>query len=150
MRISRFQGDPAVKITANGAEMVFKGGQPVLDQGLHNAVLISLFTKPGYWGNSILPESQQIGSEYEQQRTIIDIQTIDDINRLAEDALSWMTETGLASEIEVETTIPAGQVMTNIRIKPPGEDIQNFIFTANGQNWISQATNPASEQLNGI
>jgi len=143
MRISRFQGDPAVKITPDGADMVFRGGQPEMDQGLENAVLISLFTKPDYWGNSIFEESQQIGSEYQQPRTVIDIETIDDINRSAEDALEWMTDTGLASSVDVETINPTGQSTTRIKIAPPGEDLQEFIFTENGQTWISQAANPA-------
>jgi phage gp46-like protein len=143
VRISRFQGDPAVKITANGADMVFMGGQPVMDQGLENAVLISLFTLPGFWGNSILPVAQQIGSEYQQPRTVIDIETIDDINRSAEDALEWMLDTGIASSVDVETVNPTGQITTRIKIAPPGENLQEFIFTQNGQNWISQAVNPA-------
>lgn len=145
--ISRFQGDPAIKVTESGAEMTFRGGQPVMDQGLHNAVLISLFTKPGFWGNSIFAEAEQIGSEYQQPRTVIDIETIDDINRSAEDALEWMTDTGIASSVDVETANPTGQITTRIKIAPPGEDLQKFLFTQNGQNWISQAVNPAHGRI---
>ena len=147
MTISRFQGDPAVKITPDGADMVFKGGQPILDQGLENAVLISLFTLPGFWGNSVFTEAEQIGSEYQVPRTVVDIETIDDINRSAEDALEWMTDTGIASSVDVETVNPTGQITTRIKIAPPGEDLQEFLFTQNGQNWISQAVNPAHGRI---
>ena len=51
MIYNRFQGDVAVSITEDGAKMKFINGQPVMDQGLENAVLISLFTKKGYFEN---------------------------------------------------------------------------------------------------
>ena len=40
----RFQGDPRLVLTEEGSEIIWKGGQPVLDQGVENVVLIDLFT----------------------------------------------------------------------------------------------------------
>jgi phage gp46-like protein len=147
MRISRFQGDPALNVTENGADMVFRGGQPVMDAGLHNAVIISLFTKPGWWGNVLIDTGEKIGSDFQRVRTVIDIQTVNEIRKSALDALAWMTGAGLASKISVDTSVPAGQIVTAIKIEPPGNDAEEFLFTANGQTWINQAFNPASERF---
>lgn len=123
--------------------MVFKGGQPVMDNGLENAVQISLFTKPGWWGNVLAEPEQEIGSDFEQSRIIIDIETLNNVREDAEDALRWLTDTGLAESVDVETSIPAGQINTQISIAPPGQSSEEFLFTQNGLNWIGQALNPA-------
>ena len=146
---NRFAGDPAVQITDNGASMTFKGGQPVMDQGIENAVLISLFTKPGYWGNALETEdSKKIGSNFEQIRTVVDLDTITEITQDAEDALSALQESGLIEDIDVTITNPyTDQIYANIKIYPPGEDLYNFIFTNNGASWIGQKYYPANERL---
>jgi hypothetical protein len=40
----RTQGDPKITMENDGADLVFRGGQPVMDSGLENAILISLFS----------------------------------------------------------------------------------------------------------
>src|SRR4030042_6353573 len=93
MIYNRFQGDPAVKITPDGAKMKFIGGQPVMDQGLHNTVQISLFTKKGWWGNILFTQdSKKIGSDFEIQlnQPIVELKTINDDINAANKALEWM------------------------------------------------------------
>lgn len=146
---NRFQGDPAVDITPDGACMTFRGGQPVMDGGFHNAVLISLFTKPGWWGNSLeTEESKKIGSNYERNRVIQDIQTINDIVDDAKQALKWMIDKNIAEKIEIEAVnTKLNNLDIKILIKPLGSTIQEFLLTENGLSWINQALNPASERL---
>ncbi len=145
---NRYQGDPAIELTPSGASMTFKGGQPVMDQGIENAVIISLFTKPGWWGNTLITdENKKIGSTFEQIRTIIDVQTINDITDAATQALAWMKNSNLANKTEVTVTNPIGdQIKTAILIMPPGQDARKLLFLKNGLNWISQAQNPAHER----
>ena len=148
---NRFQGDPAVKITENGARMKFIGGQPVMDQGLENAVQISLFTKKGWWGNFLLGENEKIGSNFESIRVVVDIQTINDYRDDAVLALKWMTDVGLASKIDVTVTNPyINQIWTKIIITPPGQDAMELLFIKNGLNWILQAQNPAHERMTDV
>lgn len=147
--MSRFQGDPAVEITEKGARMKFTGGQPVMDQGLHNYVLISLFTRPGWWGNVFTTdENKKIGSNFSIPRTIVDVKTVNDYRDLAQLALRPMKSTGLASNIDVEITNPKiDSINIAIKIYPPGQDALKLLFTKNGMSWIEQALNPASERL---
>jgi len=149
---NRFTGDPAVKITEHGARMKFVGGQPVMDQGIENAVQISLFTKKGWWGNFLLKENEKIGiTDFNTIRVVVDIQTINDYRDDAEKALKWMTETGLASKIDVVVTNPyTNQIWTKILITPPGQDVMELLFIKNGLNWILQAQNPAHERMRDV
>lgn len=149
MIFNRFQGDPAIKITEQGATMKFISGQPIMDQGLENYVIISLFTKKGWWGNVLFKdENQKIGSDFERERTIVDIQTINDVNDDADVALQPMKNTNLSSKNEITVTNPyTDQIWTDIKIYPPGRDVQELLFFKNGVNWISQAKYPAHERF---
>jgi phage gp46-like protein len=152
MSFDRFQGDPAIKLTPSGATMEFKGGQPVMDQGLENAVIISLFTKKGYWGNVLVSdENKKIGSDFEQVRTIIDIQTINDYTDSINVALKWMKDSGLVSKIDVNVTNPSqDQIKAEIILYPPRQTEIELLFIKNGLNWIQQAQNPAYERFSDV
>jgi phage gp46-like protein len=152
MIYNRYQGDPAVKITPDGAKMKFVGGQPIMDQGFENAAQISLYTKKGWWGNALLVnDNQKIGSDFTKIRTVVDVQTINDYRRNAELALKWMLDTGLADSITVTVTNPyTNQIWNTIIITPPGKDAQTLLFIKNGLNWIYQAEFPVSEKMKDI
>jgi hypothetical protein len=45
---SIYQGDPLLSTSGDGLTITFTGGQPKLDNGLTNAVLLSLFHKPWF------------------------------------------------------------------------------------------------------
>ena len=60
-----YQGDPRLFLDSDGSFLKFTGGQPVMDRGLENIVLISLFTRPGWPGNVLFQdENQKIGSDF--------------------------------------------------------------------------------------
>jgi phage gp46-like protein len=154
MIYNRFQGDIAVKITEDGAKMKFINGQPVMDQGLENAVLISLFTKKGYWGNSLITEeSKKIGSDVEitALEPIVSIQSVNNMTDVIDKALSWMTDTKLSQDNDIIVTNPSSNnLRATIKITPPGRDSQTLLFLKNGLNWIGQAQNPANERMKSI
>lgn len=147
-KYDRFQGDPAVFIDEDGAYMVFKGGQPVMDQGIENAVKISLFTKPGWWGNALETEdSKKIGSDYEL--VALEAITIDSPSRIEEAinrALKWMIKTKLAKFDVTVINTNDHRLDTKIIVEIPGKDIQEFIITKNGLLWKAQAQYPANER----
>lgn len=149
---NRFQGDIKVKITADGAKMKFIDGEPVRDRGLENAASISLFTRQGFWGNSLIREvNKKVGSNFEQQRTIIEVETLNDIRNDANNALKWMIETKLASKIDLTITNPnLNYINTYVKIYPPGKDINELLFFTNGINWQNQAEDPAYLKMEDV
>ena len=140
-----FQGDPAIKITKNGATLVFIGGQPIMDAGVENQALIALFTEKGWPGNHLLSPESQIGSDFAKlARGSITLSKLALIEQTAVAALQadiFGTVTAVASNPE------SWQVEVRILIEPPGREQTEILLVSNGQNWISQAINPASERL---
>ena len=61
-----YEGDPKLYLTENGADMRYEAGQPVMEKGLENQALISLFTREGWCGNVFLPPENKVGSGYEK------------------------------------------------------------------------------------
>lgn len=150
--MSRFQGDPAIRITPNGASMTFKGGQPVTDGGLENYVIISLGTLPGWWGNYLTNDpNKKIGSNFSRPRVHVDVKTVNDITDDAKLALKAMTDSRIASKIDIAVTNPrTDEIQTAITIYPPGQDVRKLLFTRNGLNWIAQALDPAHGRLPNV
>jgi len=148
---NRYQGDPAITITQDGAKMYFIGGQPVMDQGLQNPVLISLFTKPGWWGNKFFTEdSKKIGSDYEDtcNEPIVALSSINNITDATDKALKWLKDIKLAKDINISVTNPrTNQISVAILITPPSDDISKLLFLKNGMSWVMQALDPAYKKF---
>ena len=64
MTYDRYSGDPKLYLTLAGWEIDYRGGQPVMETGLENFIIMSLFTRPGWCGNALLPPASQIGSDF--------------------------------------------------------------------------------------
>ena len=145
-----YQGDPALFMNENGSEMIFTGGQPIMDPGLENAVKISLFTRQGWAGNVLFgSENEKIGSDFEEEnQTPITLQSLADREDAAQKALAWMVSSGLVSSITIEITNPGGMLLNYlISIFPPGRDVFELLLQRNGLNWVEQAKNPAHGRL---
>lgn len=141
-----FEGDPRLILTVNGSTLKFVGGQPVMDRGLENLVLISLFTTPGWAGNTLFRDvNQKIGSNFEiAANQPITLQSLNDIRDAAEKALN----DPVFGKVTVAVGNPNGyRVDVNIIIEPPGEDIQKLLVSKNGINWQSQIIDPAHRRL---
>lgn len=145
MAFDIFQGDPRLFLDEDGSYLVFKGGQPVMDQGLENLALISLFTRQGWSGNTLFQDpAQQIGSDFEvAAEQPITLQTINDVTDAAEKALT----SEAFGDVTINVTNPNGY-RTDVRvlIEPPGQDVGELLVSRNGLNWVAQKFFPAHER----
>lgn len=136
--MSIFQGDVKIYMTKNGADMQFIGGQPTMDQGFENLALISLFTLPGFWGNSLIDDvKQHIGSDFENDaKGPINLKKLEAITQSAEQALN----DNALGEKEITVNNPENNRL-NIYglIYPPGQDVQELKVNRFFQNWQNQA-----------
>ena len=150
MVIERFQGDPRVVIDEDGAELEFQAGQPVMDRGIENAVLLSLFTASDWIGNTLAEKpAQKFGGKFLKSiKQPITASALADIRSAVLSDLKWMIDTGLAAEIDAQVTNPES---TNLKVllvvKPPKSELEVFLLTNNGLLWVSQTIDPANERL---
>ena len=141
-----FQGDPKIDLTVEGSRLIFVGGQPVMDQGLENQALISLFTSKGWCGNSLFADvDQQIGSDFEKIASQpITRSMLIDLEKAAKKALEYPA----FGKVDVIVRNPAStRLEVEITIAPPGKDIKTLLLSRNGLNWQLQATNPAYKRI---
>ncbi|MCK5127586.1 MAG: hypothetical protein KAR42_15120 [candidate division Zixibacteria bacterium] len=130
----------------NGANLVYRGGQPLMDRGLENVVLILLFTKKGWAGNALFKNpDQKIESDFvAAHEQPITLSALNEIRDAAEKALNRP----VFGTVTVITTNPRSNVISSIiTIEPPGRDIQTLIVSRNGLNWISQIIDPAYRKI---
>lgn len=148
--MDNFQGEPKIFVDKNGAFTKYKGGQPIMDAGLENTVLISLGTKPGWVGNTLFDDpTVHIGSDHQDEtEKPITISSLNSIRQEAERSLAWMISEGMASDVEADVYNPNGQIINEtIKVFPPGKDVQALRFEKNGINWINQITSPAHKKV---
>ncbi len=146
MNKNRFEGDPKIIVGPDGWEIQYKGGQPVMDQGLENVVTIQILTKENWIGNIFLNEKQKIGSNVRELSSgAITISKLNDIRQAAEKALDNIDAFG---SVTPEVTNPVSNyIKLDTIIFPPGRDIEKITLQRNGQNWINQASNPAYRRI---
>jgi len=121
MIIDRFSGDPRLTLTPAGADLDFRGGQPIMDAGLENQILISLFTGEGWCGNVFLPPESRIGSDFEATaRGTLTLAALADIANAAERALASdyfpdlkvEVRNTVANHLDITITLGPGKVLT--------------------------------------
>lgn len=145
-----FSGDPYIKIGDNGATIVVKGGQPVMDEGLENIVNISLFTLSGWFGNIFAKsKSEEIGSDFVNVAgASITRTSLIDMQNEAEDALQILINENAAASVEVVVSNPnAKNIQIEERIQRPSGEIETLLQTRYGQNWVAQSENPAHRKI---
>ena len=115
-----------------------------MDKGLENFVLISLFTKQGWFGNSIVRERFHIGSDFQTAlEAPITIESFNNIRIAAEKALDHSS----IGKITVDVSNPISfRLDVRIRVEPPGQSEENFLLTKDGLNWFFQKIDPANEK----
>ena len=141
-----FSGDPRLVLGANGSSLVFKGGQPVMDQGLENLSLISLFTERGWFANIFFQNlDQQIGSDFmDATEGPITITTLNNVRQAADKSL----ENPAYGNRQIEVLNPnANNLSVEITNQPPGQDVNKLLLARHGLNWLNQAKNPASGRV---
>lgn len=150
MVIERFQGDPRIVIDENGADLDFQAGQPVMDRGIENSVLLSLFTAGDWVGNTLVDKpTQKFGGKFlKSVDQPITASALTDIRNAVLSDLNWMLETGLAAELDVSVSNPQStRLKVLVVVKPPKSDLEVFLLTNNGLLWTSQTVDPANERL---
>jgi hypothetical protein len=136
------QGDPKLILTEQGSKLKFTGGQPLMDQGLENLALISLFSMPGWAGNVLFPDAnQKLNSDFlTVARQPVTISMLNDLREAAERALV----NPAFGEVTVVVTNPNSyRLNVEITIEPPGQDIKILTLTKYGNNWLAQSSDPA-------
>lgn len=148
--MSAFQGDPRITIGKDGANLVFREGQPVLDRGLENAAILSLFTSENWVGNALTDVAdEKIGSDFEESmKSPLNLTGLNARKQAAESALKWMKSKGLARDIDVTVSNPSGSiVIVRIVITPPQGENVNLTLENFGPNWKFQREDPAHRRL---
>lgn len=131
-----FDGDPLITIGADGAEMEFKGGQPVMDQGFDNHVNFSLLSHANHWSGDLetLEERKYKGLFLEASRKPVTRQSLIDTDRAAE----LDVEGDEFGNILAETTNPTSDSLRlEMTLTPPTGDLQKLLLERTGQNWVS-------------
>jgi len=117
-----------------------------MDQGVENSALIDLFTKKGWFGNSLEQEiEKQIGSEFmETASRPVTATNLLDTARAVEEALS----ADIYGTVTATVTNPNSYIVRiKIIIEPPANESTGLLLTKNGLNWLFQKFNPASERV---
>lgn len=143
MTIDRYSGDPRIILTPAGANLDYEGGNPVMDQGVENMAILSLFTNSSWIGNLLLPVDNQIGSSFEAsvQGQALTLKGLALIQSLATVALTLPAFPALT----VAVTNPASdRIKINATIGP---GLAPLSFLKAGQNWQAQALSSASSRL---
>lgn len=148
--MSVFQGDPAIQITSDGANLKFIDGQPIMDKGFENAVVISLFTKQNWPGNVLFDVAdEKVGSDFQESMMLpINIDGLNKRRQAAERALAWLKNSGKAKDITVTVTNPNSNIIiVNVLISPPEGDNVDLTLENFGANWIFQRNDPAHRRF---
>lgn len=102
-----YEGDPKLYETGAGPFLSIDGGQPEMNEGLENAVYLSIFTEAGYWGNAIADTPEKFTSKFgEVYRRTLNNQTRLDAEKYADAALAWIVSSGIAKSVTVSASIP--------------------------------------------
>lgn len=136
----RTQGDVKIFMLPGGMEIIYSGGQPLMDSGLENIVLIYLFTEPGWPMNKILPLSEQIGSDFLLEcRKPINITQIRKIEISAEAALAPIQDNGIGEISDLSVKMVSGvKIFLEFTISPPGATPEQIQLSGYGNNWAIQ------------
>jgi phage gp46-like protein len=150
MAYDRTQGDPKIKIDSDGADLMFKGGQPIMDSGLENAVLISLFSGSEWFGNAFASPSSRIESRfYPLTLKAITASRLAELERAVKADLKGLVAQGVMADPSVRASNPTGdRLQIEITISPPGTEAEVILLSRYGANWAVQTTNPASSRVN--
>ncbi len=142
-----FDGDPLIVLTDNGAEMIFNGGQPVMDQGFLNHNDFSWLTEAGHWSDDIEPNAARRpnGALLEAIKKPITRQSLIDTERAAE---AEVKDDEYRTVQSTATNPTSNNISIETLFTPPTTDPFILRLDRVGQNWKSQIENPQNEYLN--
>ena len=140
MNADIYEGDPLLNISIEGAEIVFSGaiGQPVMDQGIENFAMLSLFS-PSFWEGNFYAKTtdERLESDYEDIAKLPT--TVSNLELMRQETIKRLSNSVFG---DIESTINArlsNQKINNIVISPPSREPLKLQLIQNGTNWIKQA-----------
>ena len=146
--VDRFQGDPKLTLGPDGSNMTWKGGQPVMDQGVENPPMIQLFTRKGWFGNYLQtrPENK-VGSDWElNNEQAITVTSLNQNRAAGEKALKVLQDAKLIGDVAVSVKNPTGKSKLAVFLISQPENV--LVVSQNGVNWQQQAADPAYLKVN--
>ena len=132
-----FDGDLLLTMTEDGADIAVIAGQPAMDGGLSTAVLLSLWTLPGWWGDALTDDpAEKGGCELETAlQGTLSVQTMLDAEEAVRKALAWMVTAGIAARVTVAGQIPRADVLyLTITIDEPSGTAASLRYSLNWRN----------------
>ncbi|MEO6217770.1 MAG: phage GP46 family protein [Sphingomonas sp.] len=151
---------------ALSADIAIEGGSLATDDGLRTAIIISLFTdrraraddvlpspgadRRGWWGDCFNADpNDRIGSRlWLLEREKLIAETALKARDMCIEALAWLIEDGVASTVDVETSIvpvsgrdATGGLLINISISRPdgpGRQRFDFVWDATARSFAAQ------------
>jgi hypothetical protein len=117
------------------SDFKYVAGNPIMDAGVHNAAILSLFTDEGWGGNVFLPPVSRIGSDFTRLcKGTITLAKLNDIENSAVRAL----QSKLFPKAEAEARNPNGDHLeVNIKIGSGG----SLNLNRESALWQAQARN---------
>lgn len=115
--MNRFQGDPKIYLTHDGATGIWTGGQPEMTQSIVQEMLLRLYTKSGWHGNAFTNNKlKKLGSRFEEECTKqIDSQTPNRVIFAAQEALAPMTDANyLRATFDIVVSNPTGREIKTV------------------------------------
>lgn len=154
MQIDIYEGDPKLILGPDGSRFEYKGGQPVMDQGVENSISIDLGTKSkgqdshqnGWAGNFLIRDPEQrIGTDYQEtvENQPITLAGFAIVEQSAVRALRgriYGTVTARASNPSTD------KVLNQILVEAPAGAFE-FRTETFSQLWQFQAIYPANERI---
>lgn len=133
-----YEGDPKLYLEENGSYLDFRSGQPIMEKGIENAILIILFSDSDWYGNSFF--SDKVGSSF--LKSLEGPLTVNKIAQIEVDgiaALQPLVESSAISELNFSISVISSlQLRITILIKRPNKPISELVLLRNGVNWIFQ------------
>lgn len=142
-----FSGDPYLTVGPNGSRLHYTGGQPLMDQGIENLAIISLFSEADWAGNTLIKDPDQqlnTGRFLKAARQPITITSLTDVEQ---GAVADLSNPAFGRVTATATNPVSDRLIVKILIEPPGQDSATIILTRNGLNWQAQALNPANARV---
>ena len=131
-----FDGDLLLTMTEDGADISVANGQPAMDGGLSTAVLLSLWSLTGWWGNALAEGDEVLGCELETAlQGTLSVQAMLDAEESVRKALAWMVTAGIAARVTVAGQIPRADVLyLTITIDEPSGTAASLRYSLNWRN----------------
>lgn len=140
------QGDLGLFNNLTHGEIFVENGEPKMEQGLGTAVFISLFSGPlnVFWGNQLSnDDDEHYGGEFEELAESLDANPQNALlmQEAIKNDLQWMINKGIATTIEVSSSIEGGDTVNfELTITKPDDDAEEFKFST---AWVRQFKNPS-------